>query len=146
MAIIIEELVRLNASAATKEEAIKIAGELLVQAGRVAPNYVAGMLAREQTMSTYLGNGVAIPHGEYENRADIIETGISVVQFPEGVVWEDDERAYLVIGIAAAADEHIGVLSNLAEVLEEPETAELLMQTDDPHIIIERLGRPAPEN
>jgi len=141
MAILTEELVRLNATATTKEAAIQIAGELLVQAGRVAPAYVEGMLARESTMSTYMGNCVAIPHGEYDNRADIIETGISVVQFPEGVVWEEDERAYLVIGIAAAADEHVSVLANLAEVIEEPEDAEILIQTKDAHVIVERLGR-----
>ena len=145
MAIVTEELVLLNAAAATKEDAVKLAGDLLVRAGRVKPAYVEGMLARERSMSTYMGNGVAIPHGEYENRADIIETGISVVQIREGVVWEDDERAYLVIGIAALADEHVSVLSNLAEVVEEPEDAEFLAQATDAHVIVERLDRPVEE-
>jgi len=142
MAILTEALVRLNAVADSKEAAIKMAGELLVQAGRVTPAYVEGMLARERTMSTYMGNGVAIPHGEFENRADILETGISVVQFPEGIVWEDEERAYLVIGIAAKADEHITVLANLAEVVEEEEDVAALVRATDPQVIIQRLGRP----
>lgn len=145
MAIVTEELVRLNATAATKEDAVKLAGDLLVRAGRVKPAYVEGMLARERSMSTYMGNGVAIPHGEYENRADIIETGISVVQVREGVEWEEGERAYLVIGIAALEDEHVSVLSNLAEVVEEPEDAEFLAQATDAHVIVERLDRPVEE-
>jgi len=145
MAILTKELVRLNATADTKKAAIEMAGELLVKAGRVKPAYVDGMLARESTMSTFMGNGVAIPHGEYDNREDIIQTGISVVQFPEGIEWEDGERAHLVIGIAATEDEHVGVLSNLAEVVEDPEDAEFLAKTADPNVIIERLGRPTAE-
>ncbi len=146
MAIITPELVRLNAQAADKEDAIRQAGALLVQAGRVRPAYVIGMLARERSMSTYMGNGVAIPHGEFENRSDILQTGISVVQFPAGVKWEDEELAYLVIGIAATADEHIGVLANLAQVVEEPENAAQLAHTTNPMLIVERLERPIAEN
>lgn len=148
MSIISLETIRLDAPASSKEEAIKMAGELLVKAGHVAPAYVEGMLAREQTMSTYIGNGVAIPHGQFDDKASIHSTGISVVQFPNGITWdedEDDELAYLVIGIAATADEHVGVLSNLAEVLEEPEDAERLATTTDPNEIIERLSRPQEE-
>jgi mannitol PTS system EIIA component len=145
MPIITEKLVRLNARAASKEEAIQQAGALLVENNCVTPSYVKGMLARELTMSTYLGNGIAIPHGQYGNRTDILRTGISVVQFPAGIAWEDGELAYLVIGIAATADEHAGVLANLAQVVEEPEEAEQLVRTADPMLIVQRLGRPAEE-
>ena len=143
MSIITRELVRLNAQALSKEDAIKQAGALLIENGRVTASYVDGMLAREQTMSTYLGNGIAIPHGQFDNRADIFQTGISVVQFPAGIEWEDGELAYLVIGIAATADEHIGVLANLSQVLEDEADAQQLIQADDPMLIVERLGRPA---
>lgn len=142
MSILTAETVRLNAPSTSKAEAIKQAGELLVNAGHVAPAYVDGMLAREGSMSTYIGNGVAIPHGQFEDRELIHSTGISVVQFPAGVEWNPDETAYLVIGIAATANEHIGVLSNLADVLEDPESAEQLAHTTDPMSIIERLSRP----
>ncbi len=145
MAIITPELVRLNAQAAGKEDAVRQAGELLVQARRVLPGYVEGMLARERSMSTYMGNGVAIPHGEFDNRKDILQTGISVVQFPAGVEWEDGERAYLVIGIAAVADEHVGVLANLAQVVEEQADVDELIRAADPGLIVERLGRPVVE-
>lgn len=141
MPIVSIEAVRVGASARDKRDAIQQAGELLVQVGCVGPAYVAGMLAREQTMSTYLGNGVAIPHGQHENLADVRHTGISVLQLPNGVEWEPGERAYLVIGIAANADEHVGVLANLAEIIEDPDAAEQLAHTGDPAMIVERLGR-----
>jgi len=147
MAILSTDTVRLNVPTTDKESAIRLAGELLVQAGHVTPSYVEGMLAREQTMSTYIGNGVAIPHGQFENKESIHSTGISVVQYPEGVVWDadEDETAYLVVGIAATADEHVGILANLAEAIEEEESAEELIRATDPMLIIERLTRPQVE-
>jgi mannitol/fructose-specific phosphotransferase system IIA component len=148
MSIISLETIQMNAKAASKEEAIKMAGELLVKAGHVAPSYVDGMLAREQTMSTYIGNGVAIPHGQFDDKGNIHSTGISAVQFLDGIVWDEDdedEKAYLVIGIAATANEHVGVLTNLAEAIEEPEDAEQLVRASDPMQIIERLSRPQEE-
>ena len=142
MAIVSVEMVRVQATARDKQDAIRQAGELLIQSGCVAPGYVDGMLAREQTMSTYIGNGVAIPHGQHENLDDVRRTGISVLQIPQGVEWESGERAYLVLGIAANAEEHVGVLANLAEVIEDPESADELVRTTDPLVIVERLGRP----
>jgi mannitol PTS system EIIA component len=141
MSILSSETVRVQAQASDKTDAIRQAGELLVQSGCVEPSYIRGMLAREATMSTYLGNGVAIPHGQHENRADIRRTGISVLQVPKGVEWEPGELAYLVIGIAASSDEHVGVLSNLAEIIEDPVVAQHLAHVTDPSEIIERLSR-----
>ncbi|MDW8317040.1 MAG: PTS sugar transporter subunit IIA, partial [Anaerolineae bacterium] len=117
MDILTLDRIRLQATAADKTDAIRQAGELLVRGGCVEPPYIEGMLAREAIMSTYLGNGVAIPHGQNDDRPYILRTGVSVLQVPEGVEWEDGERAYLIIGIAATADEHVGVLANLAEVV-----------------------------
>lgn len=141
MTIISLSTVRMQAQASDKQDAISQAGELLVQDGRVAPPYVHGMLAREETMSTYLGNGIAIPHGQHENRADVHRAGISVLQLPSGVEWEQGERAYLVIGIAAAGDEHLSILANLAEVIEDPDAADELVHATDPMQIVERLSR-----
>jgi mannitol/fructose-specific phosphotransferase system IIA component len=142
MSILASDRIRLQARAAGKVDAIRQAGELLVHSGCVTPAYVDGMLAREAIMSTYLGNGIAIPHGQNENRADIRQTGISVLQVPGGVDWDEDEPVYLVIGIAASLDEHIGVLANLAEVIEDEETVAMLVQTDNPATILDSLGRP----
>ncbi len=140
MAILALDRIQVQASAADKQDAIRKAGELLVSSGCVAPAYVDGMLAREETMSTYLGMGVAIPHGEYDNRDDIFQTGISVLQLPDGVEWEEGEKAHLIIGIAASSDEHVGVLAQLAEVLEDEDLTEKLIQTSDPELILSTLG------
>ncbi|HEY0607357.1 MAG TPA: PTS sugar transporter subunit IIA [Herpetosiphonaceae bacterium] len=140
MGIVSPETVRIGGQASDKADAIRQAGDLLVQGGCVESGYVDGMLARESTMSTYLGNGVAIPHGQNANRAQIRRTGISVLQLPGGVEWEPGEQVYLVIGIAASADEHVGVLSNLAEIIEDPDMAMHLARVTDPHEIVQRLN------
>ncbi len=142
MAILEKNRIKLQATAVDKQDAIRQAGALLVESGCVAAPYVDGMLAREATMSTYLGNGVSIPHGQYENREHIKQTGISVLQIPAGVLWEDDddELAYLIIGIAANSDEHVTVLSNLAEAIEDPDMADELAQTNDVDLIMRCLN------
>jgi phosphocarrier protein FPr len=145
MTILSVDRIRLQATAIDKEDAIRQSGELLVTSGCVRARYVEGMLAREQTMSTYLGNGVSIPHGEYDNREDIIQTGISVLQIPAGVEWEDGEKAYLVIGIAASSDEHVGVLASLAEVIEDEDMTRKLIETSDPTVILTHLSEQAVE-
>jgi mannitol/fructose-specific phosphotransferase system IIA component len=140
MSIISKERIALQASAADKADAIRQAGELLVKSGCVLPPYIDGMLAREQSMSTSLGNGVAIPHGVYENRDHILQTGLSVLQIPAGVDWGEGEMVYLVIGIAASGDEHVGVLSNLAEVVDDENNLNELLHTADPDVIVKYLG------
>ncbi|HEX9387730.1 MAG TPA: PTS sugar transporter subunit IIA [Anaerolineales bacterium] len=140
MTILSKERISLQASAADKADAIRKAGELLVKTSCVLPEYVDGMLKREESMSTSLGNGVAIPHGVYENRDHILKTGISVLQLIEPVDWDDDEKVYMVIGIAATADEHVGVLSNLADVIDNEESLAELLKTDDPDIVVKYLG------
>ena len=108
--------------------------------GCVLPEYIDGMLTREQSMSTSLGNGVAIPHGIYENREHILRTGISVLQLTDGVDWDEGEKVYMVIGIAASSDEHVGVLSNLADVIDNDDTLAELLRTSDPEIVVKYLG------
>jgi len=144
MSILAAERIQLNAVAADRSEAIRKAGELLVSSGCVLPPYIDGMLLRETTMSTYLGSGVAIPHGVYENRDHILQTGISVLQLPQGVEWDEGEIAYLVIGIAASSDEHVGVLASLAEAVEDEVILNELISATDPEIILKYLsGTPA---
>lgn len=140
MPILSKDRISLKANATDKAEAIRKAGELLVTSGCVLSPYIEGMLARELTMSTSLGNGVAIPHGVYENREHILQTGISVLQLADGVDWGDGEKVYLVIGIAAAGDEHVGVLANLAEVIDDETNLAELLRTTDPEVIVHYLG------
>jgi mannitol/fructose-specific phosphotransferase system IIA component len=140
MTILSKERISLQASAIDKADAIRKAGELLVTSGCVLPEYIDGMLKREESMSTSLGNGVAIPHGVYENRGHILTTGISVLQLVEPVEWEEGDSVYMIIGIAASADEHVGVLSNLADVIDNEESLAELLKTSDPDIVVKYLG------
>jgi len=139
--ILTKDTIRLQADVATKEEAIIQAGELLVQSGCVKADYVKGMLEREKTMSTFVGNGVSIPHGQFDDLSLVNRTGISVLQIPKGVDWLPGGTAYLIVGIAATSGEHIGILANLAEVVEDEETAKMLAETDDKEVILEYLNR-----
>jgi phosphocarrier protein FPr len=140
MPILSKDRISLQATATDKADAIRQAGQLLVKSGCVMPEYVDGMLKREESMSTSLGNGVAIPHGVYENREHILQTGISVLQLTDAVEWDDGDNVFMVIGIAAAGDEHVGVLSNLAEVIDNEETLNELLKTNDPDMIVKYLG------
>ena len=140
MSILSKDRISLQASAADKADAIRKAGELLVTTGCVLPEYVEGMLTREQSMSTSLGNGVAIPHGIYENRDHILKTGISVLQLTDGVDWDEGEKVFMVIGIAASSDEHVGVLSSLADVIDNEENLAELLKTNDPDVVVKYLG------
>ncbi|WGA64792.1 fused PTS fructose transporter subunit IIA/HPr protein [Escherichia fergusonii] len=109
--------------AGNKEDAIRHIAAALVQAGNVAEGYVNGMLAREQQTSTFLGNGIAIPHGTTDTRDQVLKTGVQVFQFPEGVTWGEGQTAYVAIGIAASSDEHLGLLRQLTHVLSDDSVA-----------------------
>ncbi|SHJ79479.1 PTS system, mannitol-specific IIC component [Geosporobacter subterraneus DSM 17957] len=113
-----------------KMEAIKMAGRLLADSGYVAEEYIDAMIQRENDLSTYIGNGIAIPHGVASGRMQIRKTGISILQFPDGVDFGEG-LAYLVVGIAGVGNEHLAILSNLASIMEEDEIAERLKTTED---------------
>ncbi len=112
--------------AGNKEGAIRQIAAALAQAGNVAGGYVDGMLAREQQTSTFLGNGIAIPHGTTDTRDQVLKTGVQVFQFPQGVTWGEGQVAYVAIGIAASSDEHLGLLRQLTHVLSDDSVAEQL--------------------
>ena len=99
------------------------------------------MLGREHQANTFLGNGIAIPHGMQKDRELIHHTGVSVVQLPDGVEWNSGQTVRLIVGIAAKSDEHIGVLSALTDVLDDPAVARQLGLTSDPEDIIAALNR-----
>jgi len=134
--ILTAEKIMLNAKVASKEEAIRLAGNLLVQAGHVTAAYVEKMQEREQLATTYIGSGVAIPHGTNESKQEIQSTGISIVQVPEGVDFGDGNTAYLLVGIAAVGDEHLEVLSNIAIICSEEENVKRVVQATSADEII----------
>lgn len=137
--------IQLKASPAGKVAAIRQVGQLLVNSGNIQPGYIESMLGREGVANTYLGNGIAIPHGLPKDHALIHRTGIAVLQVPAGVTWNTGERVHLVVGIAAMSDEHIDVLRRLTRVLGNQEQVSRLTQTSDYRDIIEALTgeRPA---
>ena len=135
------ENIKLHAQAADKTDAIRQGGQLLVDNGYMQPGYIDSMLAREKVANTYLGNGIAIPHGLPKDRELILRTGISVTQIPQGVTWNPGETVYLVVGIAARSDEHIELLSNLTDVLDDEEIVRQLAKTTNPLDIIMQLTR-----
>lgn len=129
--ILKKENILLGLKNVDKEEAIKMAGQLLVDGMYVEEEYIQAMLEREELVSTYIGNGIAIPHGVGSSKDKIKKSGIVVLQFPEGVDFGDDNKAYLVLGIAGKGDEHLKILSNIATSLEDKERVEKLVKTKD---------------
>ena len=137
--------VQLHARVANKTEAIQTAANLLVQSQYIKAGYIDSMLAREKVANTFLGNGIAIPHGLPKDRELILRTGIAVLQAPDGLQWNRGETVYLVVAIAARSDEHIGILANLTNVLTDEGTVRKLARTDDPEDIIQALSGRRPE-
>ncbi|MCA3914567.1 fused PTS fructose transporter subunit IIA/HPr protein [Vibrio vulnificus] len=109
--------ITLQQSADNKLDAIKSIAAALTAKGLVEQGYVEGMLNREAQNSTFLGNGIAIPHGTTDTRDLVQNTGVAVHHFPHGVEWGDGNKVYLAIGIAAKSDEHLGILKQLTKVL-----------------------------
>ncbi|WP_116132716.1 phosphoenolpyruvate--protein phosphotransferase [Tropicimonas sp. IMCC34043] len=144
MVTLTNDLVAIGAKAATKAEAIAQAVDLLTAAGKIDPRYGESMMGREKVANTFLGNGIAIPHGLPKDRDLIHETAIAVVQLPEGVEWAPGDIARLVVAIAAKSDEHLKVLTNLTDVLGEPDEADRLATTKNPADIVARLTGAAP--
>lgn len=123
----------------TKETAIRLAGKLLVDEGCVEPPYVEAMLDREKVFTTYMGMGIAIPHGTSEAKAQVKKTGITLVQFPDGVDF-GDEKANLVFGIAGIGDEHLDMIQKIVQALDDPAALEKMKTTDDVDWILEKLS------
>ena len=113
--------IQLGAQATDKVSAIRLVAARLSAAGLVSDAYVDGMLRREEQTSTYLGSGIAIPHGTTDTRDLVRQTGVQVLHFRDGIEWADGQKAYVVIGIAAKSDEHLGILRQLTRVLSDDE-------------------------
>jgi PTS system mannitol-specific IIA component len=136
--------VRLAERAADRTEAIRRAGAALVEAGAVEEAYVASMLAREESVSTYVGEQVAIPHGTLEGRALIRRDALCFVRFAEPVDWGGAGDVTVAIGIAAKGDGQVEVLAELASILLDPDRAQALREAGSPEEVVELL-RPRPE-
>jgi PTS system mannitol-specific IIA component len=130
--------VLLAESAGSREEAIRRCGRALVDVGAVAESYIEAMLERERTISTYVGEGVAIPHGTAASKEDVARDAICVVRFPAGIDWDGD-TVTLCVGIAAAGDGHVPLLAALADILLDPERARTLREATDVNEVLKEL-------
>jgi PTS system mannitol-specific IIA component len=137
-------LVRLGAAAEDWETAVRQVGEVLVESGAVTDRYVDLMLERERSVSTFVGEGVAIPHGTLAGRELVLRDSLCVVQYPNGIDWHGDD-VRICIGIAAQGDGHVPILAQLAELLMEPERADALRRAATPAEVL-RLLTPEEED
>jgi PTS system mannitol-specific IIA component len=134
--------IQLDAVAADRDSAIRMAGQALVDVGAVTPDYVEAMLEREASISTYMGEGVAIPHGTLSGKDAVQRDALSFLRFPAGVDW-NGQTATLAIGIAAKGDGHLAILGQLASVLVDPAKAKGLREVQTAEEVLAIL---APEN
>ena len=132
------DCVMLGLQPVSKEDAIRAAGRLLVEQGCVDEQYIDAMLEREKLVTTYMGMGIAIPHGTTEQKARVKKSGIVMLQYPEGVDF-GDEKAQLIFGIAGVGDEHLDLLSNICTALEDETVLNNLKTTGDVSYVLKCL-------
>lgn len=129
--VLAKENIYLNQSAASQKDAIRLAGEALVETGYVTADYIEKMFARENVSSTYMGNAIAIPHGTEDAKQEVLHSGISVIQIPDGVEYGEGNIAKVVFGIAGKNDEHLDILSKIAIVCSDADNVERLINAKD---------------
>ncbi|KRE47869.1 PTS sugar transporter subunit IIA [Paenibacillus sp. Soil522] len=127
MTILSKEKIKLDAIVTDKYEAIRMVGQMLVDAGHAPQEYIDKMIEREEALSTYIGGGLAMPHGTNEAKALIRSTGIAVIIAPAGVDFGGGEPAQLIIGLAAAGDDHLDILTNVAMLVSEEEDMQRIL-------------------
>jgi PTS system mannitol-specific IIA component len=130
--------IRLAERAGDRDDAITRCGDALVEIGAVDPTYVAAMLARERSVSTYVGEGVAIPHGTLAGKDAVHRDALAVLRFPDGVDWDGVEVS-VCVAIAARGDGHTEILSELAQILLDPRRAQALRDATDPDQVLNLL-------
>lgn len=121
--------IRTRCTAANSDEAIVSVGNMLLDAGYITEGYIPGVLNRDHSLTTYIGNDIAIPHGEYEVKDCVKKTGLAIQIYPDGIEWAGN-RVRVVIGIAASTDEHITILQNIAERLGDMDVVEKVVAGD----------------
>ena len=129
--VLSREAIVLGGQARDREAAITEAGQLLVAAGAVDQAYVDAMHERETSVSTFMGNGLAIPHGTNEMKDTILDSALSVVRYDGGVDWAG-EQANFVIGIAGRGDEHLEILSQIAILFSDDDDVAKLNAAETP--------------
>ncbi len=127
--LLYRENIRVNCEPDTQENVIRKVGQMLADTGYVDQGYVDAMVEREKTFSTFMGSGLALPHGVEEAKKTIKHSGIAVMTFPKGIDWGGNE-VHVVIGIAGVGDEHLDILANIADKMLDEAAAEKLTTGD----------------
>lgn len=143
MNVLTTDTIRLHGTATTREEAIAEVGALLVSSGAVSDEYVSAMFARESSVSTYMGNLLAIPHGTNESKDSIFRSAISVVRYDNAIDWGGNPVRF-VIGIAGKGDSHLEVLGSIATVFSDMSAVTELLEATTTEHVLSRLGLNAP--
>ncbi|PPH02839.1 PTS sugar transporter subunit IIA [Rathayibacter sp. AY1H3] len=128
-----------SGTATTKEAAIKEAADILVGVGAVTPAYYEAMLAREATVSTYMGNLLAIPHGTNDAKDEIRSSALSFVRYAQPIDWDGNEVRF-VVGIAGVDNEHLEILSKIAIIFSEEDEVQKLLDAPDAQSLYSLLG------
>lgn len=134
------ENIFLNKEFADKEEAIRFAGRVLVDAGYVEESYIEAMIERDNITSTYMGNDVAIPHGTEEAKKAVIKSGFTVIQVPNGVDF-DGQKVRLIFGIAGKDGTHLEILSGIAVTCSDMDNIEKLAAAESVQTIMDIIGK-----
>jgi PTS system mannitol-specific IIA component len=144
VALLERRAVRLAERAVDRDGAIRRCGDVLVELEAVTPAYVDSMLERERSVPTYLGEGVAIPHGTLSGKDAVLRDALAVLKFPDGVDWGGGNPVTICIALAVRGDGHIGLLAELADVLLDPERARALREVTDADEVLRILGGGTP--
>src|SRR5262245_7313246 len=132
------QAIRLAQTARDRDDAIRQCGAVLVEVGSVSPSYVDSMLDRERSISTYIGEGVAIPHGTNASKDAVLRDALAVLRFPEGVDW-GGQPVTVCVAIAAKGDGHTAILGELAQILLDSQKAQALRDATQPQTVMELL-------
>jgi PTS system mannitol-specific IIA component len=137
--VLVRGAIRLAERAADRDDAIRQCGTVLVATGAVEPSYVEAMLERERSISTYVGEGVAIPHATLAGKDAVRRDALAVLRFPDGVDWSG-EQVVVCVAIAARGDGHVAMLAELAQILLDPDRARALREATDPEQVLALLA------
>jgi PTS system mannitol-specific IIA component len=137
--IVTRDLIIASGAATTRDDAIREAGNLLVKADAVTPAYVDAMAERERSISTYMGNYLAIPHGTNEAKEAITHSAVSLVRYANPIDWDGNE-VRIVVGIAGVDDEHLGILSKIAIIFSDEEEAQKMTKATTVDELYQLLG------
>ena len=131
--------IKMPGTAQSKDDAIRETGEILVEVGAVEPAYIDSMFDRERSVSTYMGNYLAIPHGTNESKETIKRSALSVVRYPEPIDW-DGNQVLFALGIAGYQGGHMDILSRIALVFSDTDQVDKLVAAQSAQEIYDLLN------